>query len=135
MAEQDAAGEVRAGHAVARVAEREQVMRESCGAGRCNGRPSAVLPYGASQPYAGQDAGDVRIDRGQLVHQLTGALNDRLVAQPRRQTVAVGAAHQQAVVVHPADDVRRRRRIADDHLAAGRACGRTLAGTRSVSTA
>ena len=42
LAEQDPAREIRAGHAVARVAEREQVMRVSCGAAPMYGRPFAV---------------------------------------------------------------------------------------------
>ena len=56
-----------------------------------------------------------RIHRQQLVHQLTGALNEHRLAPLRRRLVLVGAAHEQALVVSPANPVARCLRVLQRH--------------------
>jgi hypothetical protein len=105
LSHDDPAGEVRPGDAVARIAKSEQVVREvpvgadagqSVCAERVVGGPAVVR----------LDAGDIRIQRRQLVHQLTGALDNRLVAQPGRRRIAVRTAHQKTILADPANRVR-----------------------------
>ena len=108
MTKQDAAREVRARHAVARVTERKEMSRVI--AVRPDERQAVGGPSVRRVPTVVRlNSRNIRIDRRQLVHQLTGALNESLLPEPRRNDVAVCAGHEQLLVVDPADDVRRDR--------------------------
>ena len=116
---------------VARIAKSEQMVRKVpvC----ANARQSVCAARVVGGPaVVGLDAGDIRIQRRQLVHQLTGALDDRLVAQPRRRRVAVGAARR--AVDPPRSSARRaaERPSRAATVARGRAAWRIFAGTGSV---
>src|SRR5438874_5144934 len=116
MAQHDPACEECTGHAVARIAKSEQVvwkipMRADRGQAvvgeRVIGRP-AVL---------GLHAGDIWIQSRELVHQLTGALDDDLVALSRRSGRRIGAVDENAILADPPDYVRRIARVANDGIA------------------
>ena len=81
--------------AVARIAEREQVVRKV--AVRSDARQSVRGARVIRRPAELRlQAGDIRIQRRELVHQLAGALHDRLVAQARRRRGRIGASDEQS---------------------------------------
>ena len=118
---------------VARIAEREQMMRkvpvradvrQAVGGSRVRRIPAVrrrECPRCPDRASRARTSADRCAERAPCR------------ASRRRQTVAVGAGHEQAVVVHPANDVRRRRRDRARPSRARPSCWRIFAGTRSVS--
>src|SRR5207245_10010072 len=109
MAQHDAAGEVCAGHIVTRATEGEQVSGEI--AVRTDPRQAVLRPSIGHVPTVfGQNAGYVWIERRELVHQLTGTLNDDVAALTGGWRRAVRTHDEQPIVIDPAHDVGRTRR-------------------------
>ena len=132
MPQQNPAREIRAGDAVARIAEREQMMREI--PVRTDVRqPVAGARVRRVPAVRGQDAGDVGIERRQLVHQLTGSLHDHLARAGAAAAIAHRRPHEQPLVVHPSNDVRRRRARRGRPQSRRPSWWRIFAGTGSVS--
>src|SRR5262245_35080401 len=63
-------------------------------------------------PIVGRQAGNVRIQRRELVHQLPGTLHEDLVPLPIGRRLQICTLDEQALVVDPADDVGRFGRVA-----------------------
>src|SRR5262245_37954378 len=80
---QNATGEIRAGDAVAAVTECKEVMREV--AMRADVRQALGGSCVVGRPAVrGLDAGDIRIQRGHLVHQLSGLPYENFIQLTRR---------------------------------------------------
>ena len=98
---------------------------ESPNANRCRGKLRCGPMYGRSVGGArvrrvpsvlGKNPRDVRIHRGQLVHQLTRALDGDLLPKTIGRRLMIRSRHQQLLAVDPADDMRRIGGVADDGL-------------------
>src|SRR5437667_5992302 len=104
--QQDAACEVRTRHAVARVTEGEKMSRIV--AVRTDVRQAILRPrVRRVPPGCREDAGNFRVERRQLVHQLAGALDVDLLAQTLRWRLPIRPHHEQPLIVDPPNDVRR----------------------------
>ena len=108
MAQQHAAREVGAGHAVARIAEGKEMMRE-VPVGPDVGQSIGGARVGRVPSVLGKDSRNVGIERGQLVHQLAGPLHGEPVALARRRRQHVGSGDQQPLIVDPPDEMPRAR--------------------------
>src|SRR5260221_5428928 len=116
MSLQNATGEVSGRRTVTGVAKGEQVVRVI--AMRADVRQAVGRARVVGGPAERRlQAGDIRIQSGEFVHQLAGPLDDDLVAKARRRFVAISPAHQDLFVADPADrlnNIGRRGHVADD---------------------
>ena len=92
--------------AVASVAKGEEMAREV--AVRTNDRQvvRGSVVVDVPSPF-GLQAGNRRIERRQLVHQLADLRHEQLLARPAGDRRPVGPGHQDAIVLQPAHQVRR----------------------------
>src|SRR6185295_11440393 len=102
VSQQYATGEIRAGDARTGVSEREEMVRKVAvrpDAGQ-SVRSTGIIRRPAERRL---QAGDIRIQSRELVHQLTGPLDDDLVAQARSGRFGIGAGDEQPILADPAN--------------------------------